>query len=226
MAFGTLVRMTVLAAASMAAACINQPKAKPSAPDDASTIKAITPFNIDTYRPYTLADYPELTPEEMGRRILALIASLNTASDWRVERFREAMGLPIAPVTGRDGYLYSFTMSLPESGWLYGLDYDARPDKQGWRINFGFSNEVERPLNNRADMTPVCGMDAHAFDAALQSMGFKVRGERDGLGRLYGLYYEHVGKAASVELILRPKIYASSSAKPQSACVESLLVYG
>lgn len=224
--FGQMVRMTVLAVASMGVACTIQPTAKRSAPDDASAIKAVTPFNIDAYRLYTLADYPELTPEEMGRRILALIASLNTDNDWRVERFRKAMGVPIAPVPGRDGYLYSFTMSLPESGWLYGLDYDARPDKQGWRINFGFSNEVKGAINGRADMTPVCGMDAHAFDAALQGMGFKVRSERDGLGRLYGLYYEHVGKLASVELILRPKIYAADSAKPQSACVESLLIYG
>ncbi len=226
MKFGQMVGMTVLGMASMSTGCSSQPATQQPAPNDGPAIKAVTPFNIDTYRLYTLADYPELTPEEMGRRVLALIASLNTVKDWRIERFREVMGVPIAPVPGRGGYLYSFTMNLPDSGWLYGLDYDARPDKQGWSINFGFSNEGGGTINSRAEMAPVCGMDAHAFDLALQGMGFKVHREYDGMGRLYGFDYKHASKAARVELLLRPKSYTADAAKVQTACVESLLIYG
>ena len=224
MKFGQMVGAAVLGVAGMAGGCTSQSATKQPMSDGAPAIKAVTPFNIDASRLYTLADYPELTPEEMGRRILALIASVNAVGDGRVERFREVMGVPIAPRPERDGH-YAFLMSLPESGWVYGLNFETSPARKGWSIDYGFTNEVNGEIDDRADMSPVCGMDAMAFDVALRGMGFKVSREYDGLGRLFGFNYESTGKPLRVELLLRPKIYTKTQAV-QTPCVDALLITG
>ena len=47
----------------------------------------------DTFRPHTLAEYPELTPEEMGRLFLKLIDSLKSSNDLTLERLQAVMQL-------------------------------------------------------------------------------------------------------------------------------------
>ena len=60
-------------------ACAHVPQAAiPTTPKDTSVMIASA---ADTYRVPTLEDYPDLTPEEMGKRFLRLIHRLRTIDD-------------------------------------------------------------------------------------------------------------------------------------------------
>jgi len=77
---------------------------------------------IQPYRPHTLDEFPQFTPQEMGQRVLALIDSLKSVDDLSLEHIQKVTGFPMERVSP-PGIKYSFTMYLPESGWYYGLDY-------------------------------------------------------------------------------------------------------
>ena len=125
----------------------------------------------DTFRPYTLAEYPELTPEEMGRRFLKLIDDLKSFDELSLERLQEVMRLRLIPLPESHGG--SFTMHLPESSWYYGLSYYNNPQlSENKNATYHFINDKDR---QGAEMTPVCGMDFNAYVSELKQFGFVER---------------------------------------------------
>lgn len=129
----------------------------------------------DTYRPHTLDEFPELTPEEIGRRFLKLIDSLKSIDELSFERLQGAMQLRFTPTPATHGGF--FTMHLPESGWYYGLSYYDVPGLDNKHAAYQFTNRPASQENNddRADMAPVCGMDFYAYVAELKKMGYVER---------------------------------------------------
>ena len=125
----------------------------------------------DSFRPYTLAEYPELTPEEMGRRFLKLIDELKSFDDLSFERLQETMQLRLIPSPETHGGF--FTMHLPESSWYYGVSFYNDPQLfKNKNVTYQFINTKDR---QGADMAPVCGMDFNAYVKELKKMGFVER---------------------------------------------------
>ncbi len=143
-------------------ACAHDP-----APDSKKTM----PMNASAkaYRPHTLDEHPDLTPEEMGRRMLKLIDSLTSFDELSLERVQEVMRLPLYDIPETTSH--GFGMHLPASGWRYVFAYYNNPKSPDLKnISYNFINK-----NEAADMAPVCTMDYDAYVTALKGMGFQER---------------------------------------------------
>jgi hypothetical protein len=133
--------------------------------------KKTMPINASAsaYRPHTLNEHPDLTPEEIGRRMLKLIDSLTSFDELSLERVRELMRLPLYDIPETTSH--GFGMHLPASGWRYVFAYYNNPKSPDLKnISYNFINK-----NEAADMAPVCTMDYDAYVTALKGMGFQER---------------------------------------------------
>jgi hypothetical protein len=143
--------------------------------------KKTMPMNASAkaYRPHTLDEYPDLTPEEMGRRMLKLIDSLASFDELSLERVQEVMRLPLHEMPS--GTSHAFGMHLPASDWYYAFDYYDHPQlSESKNITYEFLGK-----NETVDMGPVCAMDYGAYVMALTSMGFQ---EREDMARYDALH--------------------------------------
>lgn len=138
-----------------------------------------SPDTAGNYYPHTLDEFPELTPEEMGRRFLKLIDSLKTSNDLTLGRLQEVMRLQLTPTPATRGGF--FMMHLPESGWYYGVSYYDDPSRHRKHASYDFINNAHDQVRNQVhvrgfpDMAPVCGMDFNAYVTELKKMGFVER---------------------------------------------------
>lgn len=153
-------------------ACAHSATGMPTSPPKESAPMSAT----DTPKPHTLAEYPELTPEEMGRRFLKLIDSLKSFDELTPERIQEILRLRMTPTPEISSSF--FNMHLPDSGWYYNVVYyDNSLLSERKSVSYNFINRpTGQDDNDRfADMTPVCGMDFNAYVAELKKMGFVER---------------------------------------------------
>ncbi|MBT2748077.1 MULTISPECIES: hypothetical protein [unclassified Lysobacter] len=197
------------------------PKTAVPAPKEVAAVNIVSPA---PYRPSTLAEHPELTPEEIGRRFLALIDSLKSFDELSGERVQKVMRLPLIRLSEKDeGFL---TMTLPDSAWRYSFGYGVDPKYRRYtNAVLEFINENER-INSSLleDMEAVCGLDFNVYEAALTGMGFKRDdpGDYDELGRLLALQY--LRNNVRVQIIPRREANAPD-AKLNHACVSEISVH-
>ncbi|MFD1299551.1 hypothetical protein ACFQ4Q_23270 [Lysobacter gummosus] len=219
----SIVRVPPLALAGlMLVACANPsvPKTPVPASKEVATVNTASPA---PYRPSTLAEHPELTPEEIGRRFLALIDSLKSFDELSGGRVQEVMRLPLTRVSEKDeGFL---TMTLPGSAWRYSFSYGVNP-KYRLLTNavYEFHNENEQ-TGDRAleDMGPVCRLDFNAYEAALKGMSFTNEHASYGeLGQLLALQY--VRNDMRVQIIPRREANTPDT-KLNHACVSSISIH-
>ena len=153
--------LTMLATLALSA-CVQVPP---------TALKETAPMTMSagTYRPHTLDEYPDFTPEEMGRRMLRLIDSLTFFDELSLERIRHVTGLPLYDIPETTSY--GFGLYLPASGWRYVFAYYNNPRSSDLKnISYDFINK-----NEDADMAPVCTMDYDTHVTALKGMGFQER---------------------------------------------------
>lgn len=142
-------------------------------------MKTTSPDTAGNYRPHTLDEFPELTPEEIGRRFLKLIESLKTPNDLTLERMQEVMRLRLTSSPETHGGF--FTIHLPESGWYYGVSYYDDPAMHRKNASYTFINNAHDKVRDQVhvkgfpDMAPVCGIDFNAYVTELKKMGFVER---------------------------------------------------
>jgi hypothetical protein len=136
---------------------------------------------------YTLAEYPQFTPQEMGQRTLALINSLKSIDDLSLEHIREATGFPLVNIP--PGIDYVFGVYLPQSNWSYWFEYfenEITKEKGG---TLWFRDPTDLDADTLIDMSPVC-LDYDAYVSKLEQMGFKNIGPTyDELGRILDNHY-------------------------------------
>lgn len=195
-------------------ACAHTPV--PPGPMMAKEAPAMNTSSSEAFRPHDLAEYPEITPEEMGRRFLDLAGSLESFDDLTEERVREVTRLPLQFSPGAGGP--ALNMHLPESGWYYGVWYYENPASDIKSASLEFSNKEDE----RADMEPVCGMDFDAYEAALERMGFAPQGPLvDEIGRLISLQY---ARNDVLVVIVERRESDEPDDKLHHACVESISI--
>jgi hypothetical protein len=147
----------------------------------------------------TIHDYPELTPDEVGRRFLKLVDSLGTGRNLTLEHVRAVTMLPIKrddAVSDSNFDLYHFTSYLPDSGWYFIFNYVEDRSRNVRSASYRFSNINDMSATKMLDMAPVCGLDLVFFRSALLKMGF-VEGPphydmfQEQRGRLLGYQFTH-----------------------------------
>lgn len=217
-------QLTFLAFALLAlSACVHsttQPTAMPA--KETAAMNTTSRDSPGEYHPCTPDEFPELTPEEVGRRFLKLIDSLKSFDELSEEHVRELTRLPMTSTPEANGEY--FAIYLQDSGWRYSLTYINDPQSpQTKNTSFQFINEK----SNLADMAPVCGLDYDAYTETLREMGFEYR---EGLD-----FYHHGGLPSLFDAFsftrgdVKVTIYERSEAvtsveKSSHACVKSIVV--
>lgn len=117
-------------------------------------------------------EFPEMTPDEMGRRFLRFIDSLGSYEQLTLEQLERVMQLKLESVDGEIGG--QFSIRMPESGWHYMViyaeeAYPPHPNVRVSRLRFAHRDAI------RADMEPVCGTDFDTYSLSLEKIGFVYR---------------------------------------------------
>lgn len=171
------------------------PQTTPASPD---TTSPATAEHIS--EPHTPEVYPQLTPDEAGKRFLKLIDSLKKIDDLSVERIERTMQITMRPTSEKDQQ--RFTRQLADSGWQYSVDYVFKPRSGKKGLFLEFTN-----ASTNSDMTPVCGMDFAAYAQALEAMGFTLGTPQ---------FVEAEGKLMVLPVYTRDDVLAALEAKPEA----------
>jgi hypothetical protein len=136
-----------------------------------------------TYRAYKPSEHPEVTPEELSRRVIKLLAALNSVDELSAESLTRDLMVPVVLTPSRN--FYSFRIELPESGWSYGVAYrDPTLGAKRKVLRFDFLNkEAGR------DPAPVCGLPLGEFIAGLDAAGYYGGPERGEIGQVEAYSY-------------------------------------
>ena len=158
-----------LTLAALCAACA-QPTHVP-AKETQMTASVSSAPSIQPYRPHTLEEFPQFTPQEMGQRVLVLIDSLKSVDELSLEHIQKVTGFPMGLLPQKGVYSHIFNIYLSNSGWYYGLYYDDKSKS----ADFHFANPSgDDDIYHLPSMTPVC-LDYDAYVAALGRMGFEKK---------------------------------------------------
>lgn len=192
-----------------------------------------TTNNSNTFKPSTLAEYPDVTPEELSKRFLKLLDSINSVDELSLDYVRNIMQVPLKLTPSKS---YDFSIHLLDSGWHYRFSYNEDPinyDAPVPQGRKGISMDFENYDNRNADMAPVCGMDFTAYTTALKNIGFSVAPQYDTIlgqrGRLLGWVIGR-GPSASGSTITGVMVHQSQAREPEGkfdhACIKSIGVGG
>jgi hypothetical protein len=163
-------------------ACTHAVKNKPSLASKQESPAMNVTDNNDTFNPSTLDEYPDLTPEEMGKRFLKLLSSIDSVDELSFERIREVTQLPLKYVSA--GKVYDFSMYLPESDWTYSFTYSETPtgDAATLETSKSINLEFNNPESPEVDTAPICGKHFDAYVTELKKIGFVIGPEMIGMG--------------------------------------------
>ena len=136
----------------------------------------------DTYRISALSEHPELTPEEVGRRMLRLLDGLGSMDELTTEQVVLRMGLPLkyAP----KGKVYAFTIQMPDSPWYYGVTY--RDDHETKMVELEYSYFGD----SMPEGSPLCPMSVDETVRRFKKDGYSLWIDVDELGQALAYYFE------------------------------------
>jgi hypothetical protein len=195
--------------------------AQPDAPAIHKKPKMTSTLHKTPLGTYTLTDYPQFTPQEIGERTLALIDSLKSFDELSLERIREVTGFPMMRVShpGETLLRYDFQMQLPASDWYYRFGYyeDHITKERGGELSF--DNPADTSGNTLTDMAPVC-LDYDSYIIALEHIGFQKKYSRyHELGWIISTIYARNNIGV---LITERREADTPEAKKSHACLKSL----
>lgn len=111
-------------------------------------------------------DSPVLSAEEIGKRFLKLIETLDSRQSLSLELVQKVTGLTLEP--SEKASFFGHTQHAGE-GWSFTLTYvpDAPSVKRGVGLVFNSTN------GRFVDMSSICAMDFEHYRSALKSSGFE-----------------------------------------------------
>lgn len=128
------------------------------------------------------AGNPHLSVEEVGKRFLRLLDSIQTRDDITKERVEEVMGLKLSP--SFDGKFYGVEQNISD-GWIWAVNYFPEGIVKKRRVSLDFINR-----NNRlATMSAVCAMNFESYDKLLTGRGFVSSVNVGEIGEIVNYYY-------------------------------------
>lgn len=172
---GLIRHVPALALGIAMTACAHTPSGSLSPASPSKEPDAMNAPATDAYRPHTLDEFPDLTPEEIGRRFLKLIDSLKTSNDLTLGKLQEVMQLRLIPTPGASSAF--FNMYLPNSGWYYNVVYYDDPQLHRKNASYNFLSDARDQVHEKGlpDISPVCGIDFNAYVTELKKIGFVER---------------------------------------------------
>jgi hypothetical protein len=225
----------LLAASCSACAHVADVKNKPSLTvTQESPVMNTTANTNETFKPSSLTDYYNVTPEELGKRFLKLLDSINSVDELSLGHVQNIMQVPLKLTPSRS---YDFSIHLPDSGWYYRFSYTEDPINYNAPVpqgRKGISLDFENYDNRSADMAPVCGMDFDAYTTALKALGFNISPEYDSvLGQRGPLIQWNLNRSSaktSLAGLSGNMLHQSQAPEPENkfnhACLKSIGVGG
>lgn len=136
----------------------------------------------DTYRISALSEHPDLTPEEVGRRMLRLLDGLVSMDELTTEQvvFRTGFPLKYAP----KGKVYAFTIQMPDSPWYYAVTYRDEREMKSVELEYTYEGDT-MPKG-----APLCAMTVDDLAKRFKKDGFSLWIDVDELGQALAYYFK------------------------------------
>lgn len=159
----------------------------------------------------------QITPEELGHRMLELIESTDNFDQLTATSIRSAVGSQFDSNANDESGFY--TLMMPGGDWQYSVTYNfdiSRPQYSNVAIELIRSKEV-------ADSnSPPCELDLSTYRSSLTAMGFKAE----------PVSYNEIGWAAAfnytrnnVRAQIIPQHLASTGSQSARDCVKTLSIH-
>lgn len=206
--FRTAVGVAALAGCSLMSACAHT--VSPSTPKE-----PVDMMSTDTYRVSALSEHPDLTPEEVGRRILRLLDGLGSMDELTTQEVVTRTGIPLkyAP----KGKVYAFTIQMPDSPWYYGVIYRDERDIKSIELEYTYDGDT------MPEGAPLCAMSVDDLAKRFKKDGFAMRFDVDGLGQAMAYYFER--SPLKVRVVPGASVTNNETGTYQM-CVSQLMITG
>jgi hypothetical protein len=155
------------------------------------------------------ADAPSTSAEAVGRKFLAMIASLKSPDDLSEEVVERAMGVPLEPAP-----VGPFASRPLGDDWVYVVFFVQQSPGRRKGAILEFINKSDE----RADLSAVCGLGFADYREALIGMGFSEAPLTDELGRINHVSY-HKG---DLLIGITPELRVDTDGKAKPTCVRRI----
>jgi hypothetical protein len=158
-------------------------------------------------------EVPQMTAEEISRRMLDLIGKIKTAEDFSAKNLEMATGLKVYfdPINSRE---YGTGAKITDT-WFFNITVIlGSKDSERSRLLFTFDDQT----HSHADMTPICKIDFVAYAKRLNEFGFQqkpVYGEHGRLG---------TWRFSRDEIVIHMDIRGESKERPNHDCVSMITI--
>lgn len=180
-----------------ALACLSACAAASRAPS-----KEIPPMTVS-------ADTPSTSAEAVGRKFLAMIASLASPDDLSEEVVERALGVPLEP-----GPAGPFASRPLVDDWVYVIVFVQQSPGRRKGAILEFINRTDRG----ADLSAVCGLGFADYREALIGMGFSEAPQTDELGRVNHVAY----RKGELLIGITPELRIDTDGKAKPTCVKRI----
>ncbi|QQQ01902.1 hypothetical protein [Lysobacter enzymogenes] len=188
---------------------------EPVQPSSASNKKQYDMTSVDTFKPSSLAEHPDLTPAAVSRKFLKYLSSLQGVSDLSPADVARELGIPLKR-TASGGY--AFRIVLPNSGWSYGVDFLESAGLKRKTFSLDFAND-----QRGRDAGPVCELGLNDALAELRHAGYEGGPEFGEIGQLQNYSLSR----GEVNIIIREwTMAAPDGGTATKTCLESISVHG
>ena len=133
--------------------------------------------------PAAQTDNPTLTAEEIGRRFLKLIESVESRSDLTPARIKEIVGISLTAEPKTLGAVF-WSEDLG-GGWRYAFNYIPASSSLLQGVGLFFEHEGD----GYSDMSPICRLGFDDYHTALRAMGFRDTPIHGEIGQLQSWRY-------------------------------------
>jgi len=183
---------------------------KAAAPSHSSSSDVET--SPDTYKVNQASEYPDLTAEEAGRRVLRLVDGLESMEELPLERVIERTGFPLKLAPAQN--LHVFSVELAKSSGFYSAIHSDKNGRRFVEIRYDGTEESEH-----SDVFP-CVLGATAVAERLKALGYIMNTDIDEIGRTL----EYVFTRDRLRVRIVPSDYSMSSPLGTDTCVAVLTI--
>ncbi|MGO1000538.1 hypothetical protein [Lysobacter sp. CA196] len=169
--------------------------------------------STEPFRPNSPAEYPELTPLEVGNRVLRLLDGLKTTDGLTLDEVAAKTGLPLKYEPR--GKAHALIIKLQESPWFYSVVYRGAKPPIAVELNYAYDGDTP-PAGE-----PLCGLELEVVAKRLKDNGFMMRIDEDGIGQ--PLAYIFRRDRVDVQVVLAPSISRGQSATSR-LCIGQLMI--
>lgn len=155
------------------------------------------------------ADTPSTSAEAVGRKFLAMIASLTSPDDLSEDLVERALGVPLEP-----GPAGPFASRPLTDDWLYVIVFVQQSPGRRKGAILEFINTSDRG----AELSAVCGLGFADYRDALIGMGFSEVPQTDELGRINHVAY----RKGELLIGITPELRVDADGKAKPTCVRRI----